>query len=358
MFKKGNKKTNKEIWPLSEEDRKKYEIADGRGGSSLSEPTPHPSLRQGDNLFEGKVDNNARIIIGRDRDPFGRGALFRKEVQSIDEEQISEVSGYSDFMGAGAIDIVVGSGAPYPTDLEQFGLPTNLPPLYVTEASTKLKYKTLSDTKSKHEGFVMDAARIYITQMGDVDRYFQLNDSLEYLQGPKIDKTPHSAIVLKADRLRFHSRRDIKIIAGAKNEKGAGMDSNGYTVRERPRIHLMAGNGQLAQQQPLVLGKNLLECLRSVFDLMQDNLELINSLAISQSLVNTTVANSIRVGPSGPTAADPISQIANVFKQMNDMKDLFSVYYTKFFNIPFANENTFLDQNGSKYILSLYNTTN
>lgn len=326
----------------------------GQGFQSLNEPVPLFNKRQGDKIYEGEINNNAKIIIGRDRDPFGKGALKRKEQESIDKDAITEVSGYSDFMGAGAIDIVVGAGAPYPVDMSQLGLPSNLPPLYTTVNYPKVKSFKLGDSNEDHPGVLMDAARIYITQMGDVDNYFDLHK----IPGLKVDKFPHSAIVLKADRVRMQSRRDIKIIAGAKNEPSGGMDSNGYTIREEPRIHLIAGNGQLGEQQPLVLGNNLIECLRAMFDLMQDNLELINSLAISQTIVNTTVSNSIRVSPAGPTAPDPLSQIANVFKSMNDMKDLFSVYYTKFFNIPFGNENSFLDKSGEKYILSRYNTTN
>jgi len=321
----------------------------GKGKRGVDEPVPLPYLRTGDEIYTGKIDNNARIIIGRDRDPFGAGPRGLKEFDSVDDDQISQVSGYSDYMGAGAIDIVVGSGAPYPTDVAKLERPNNLPPIYTHQKSPKTGATFLSD-KSPHPGILMDAARIYISQMSDIDDYFSLNN-----KGFRTDVGPSSAIVIKADRVRLHSRRDIKIIAG--KEIGVDIDSNGYTIKEKPRIHLMAGNGTLGKQQPIPLGDNLIECIRSIFDAIQDNLEIMNAMHVSQAKLNTVVENSIRVNGAGPTVPDLNSQIAGVFKKISDMKDLFSIYYNKFLNLP-GKELTYLEPSSSKYILSRYNTTN
>ncbi len=321
----------------------------GKGKRRLDEPAPLPSLRTGDELITGKVDNNARIVLGRDRDPFGAGPRGIKEFESIDEDSISQVSGYSDYMGAGAIDIVVGSGAPYPMDMSKLERPNNLPPIYTTANSLKLKASFLSD-QSGHPGVLMDAARIYITQMSDIDDYFGIAK-----RGFKTDLGPTSAIMMKADRIRLHSRRDIKIIAG--KESGVDIDSNGYLIKEKPRIHLMAGNGTLGNQQPIPLGDNLVECIKSIFEALQDNLEIMHSITKSQAELNTVVENSIRVNPAGPTAPDFVSQIAGVFKKLSDMKDIFSIYYSKFLNLP-GQELTYLEPSSTKYILSRYNTTN
>jgi len=321
----------------------------GKGKRGLDEPVPLPYLRTGDEIFNGKIDNNARIVIGRDRDPFGNGPRGLKEFDSVDDDQISQVSGYSDYMGAGAIDIVVGSGAPFPTDVQKLERPNNLPPIYTTAKSLKTGATFLSD-ESAHPGILMDAARIYITQMSDIDDYFGIAK-----RGFKTDLGPTSAIVLKADRLRLHSRRDIKIVAG--KETGVDIDSNGYTIKEKPRIHLMAGNGTLGRQQPIPLGDNLVECIKAIFDALQDNLEISNALAVSQASLNTVVENSIRVNPAGPTAPDFVSQIAGMIKKLSDMKDLFSIYYQKFLNVP-GKQLTYLEPSSEKYILSRYNTTN
>ena len=73
--------------------------------------------------------------------------------------------------------------------------------------------------EGEHDGTIMDAARIYISQMTDVDFHFDLPEVGKI----KYDSNPCSAITLKADRVRINSRRDIRIIAGNDSQ----IDSNG-----------------------------------------------------------------------------------------------------------------------------------
>lgn len=331
----------------------------GKGTSALKEPVPLPYKRTGDAIitaasFDGGVDNNARITIGRDRDPFGKGKRKKKEFEGLLEDRISQVSGYSDFMGAGAIDIVVGSGAPFPVDLAGLNRPNNLPPLYQTEYSPKLKgSESKLINNDDHPAIMMDAARIYLTQMGDIDDYFDFY----MVPGIELDSSPSSGIVLKADRVRMHARRDIKIIAGG--DGGYGIDSNGYQISEASGIHLVAGNGRInKKQQPLVLGDNLLTCLNGLYKIVQDNLEITNKLAVTQMTLNTIVSNSIRVTCTGPSAPDPISQVENLMKLLSDMQDLMSTWFQKFVNVPLANEQNFCGPQSLSYILSRHNTTN
>lgn len=318
-------------------------------GKNLLEPVPLPLLLPGTKVITGEVNNNARITLSRDRDPLGRGHKNRKEFYDVEKRKAEDASGYSNYMGAGAIDIVVGSGAPYPV-LGPSGKPMNLPPLYTTVKTAQIASMKLADKETDHGGILMDAARIYITQMGDVDKYFLLSDS-----GYKADRGPSSAIVMKADRLRLHSRRDIKIIAGG--DSGSSIDSCGYTIKEAGAIHLIAGNVS-GKQQPLVLGDNLIKCIRGIYDVLQDNLEILNNLTISQMQLNAVVSPSIRVGGAGPTAFDPLSVIANMFKTLSDIKDLMSIWFNKYYNIPIAQEFTYTNPTGENYILSRNNTTN
>jgi len=321
-------------------------------GKILKEPTPNPSSLPGANILQGKANNNARIIISRDRDPFGKGGRNAKEMYDLDNHKFRDETGYSNYMGAGAIDIVVGQGAPYPVNLATNAPgPKSLPPLYTSVKTSQTAGITLADGETKHPGILMDAARIYITQMGDVDKYFMLREF-----GRSQDKGPSSAIVLKADKLRMHSRRDIKIIAGG--DPFTGIDSCGYTITEGGAVHLIADNGAAGPQQPLVLGENLVECIKGIYDVLQDNLEILNSLVISQMQLNAVIAPSIRVGGAGPTAFDPLSVIGNMFKILSDIKDLMSIWFNKFYNIPIAQEMTFANTTGAKYILSRSNTTN
>ena len=334
---------------------KDFKQNDGTGGKPLKEPVPLPYKRNGDKIIKGEVDNNAKIVIGRDRDPFGRGKRKKKEFENFRDSGKpvkSQVSGYSDHMGAGAIDISVGSGAPYPMDMSFLDRPNNLPPLYCTERVNSLSSKKLIDKETDHPGFVMDAARIYITQMGDIDDYFDL------YKVPGIDDNPSSAIIQKADRLRMHARRDVKIIAGGDGTEG--VDSCGYTIKDdRAGIHLIAGNGRFPEkQQPLVLGKNLLKALQGIHNILQDVLEVQDKLVKTQMTLNTIVSNSIRVSPAGPSAPDPISQTNNLIKLISDIQDLMSIWFSKFVNIPFGQEFRFTNVASDDYILSRYNTTN
>ena len=344
-FQKGRKIRKHVDWPAFDGGFQ------GRG-KILKEPVPNPLYISGYKEIKGNVDNNAKIVFSRDRDPFGKGNRNKVEAFDLDKLKSNDDSGYSNYMGAGAIDIVVGSGAPYPLDLGvKAPGPKNLPPLYTTAKTAQLSGFKLADGETNHPGILMDAARIYITQMGDVDNYFLLNST-----GRKADLGPSSAIVMKADRLRFHSRRDIKIIAGG--DPGSNIDSCGYTITEGGAIHLMADNGAAGPQQSLVLGDNLVKCIRGIYDVLQDNLEILNNLVISQMQLNAVIAPSIRVGGAGPTAFDPLSCIANMFKILSDWKDLINIWFNKFYNIPIAQDFNFTYPNGNQYILSRKNTTN
>ena len=317
---------------------------DGSGNSTLSEPVPNPVIRPGDKRITGAVDNNAQILIGRDCS----NVKNSDTVSSNDPLQENSETDYSGNMGAGCVDIVCGRGSPYPVNLP-VGTPS-LPMLPCTRTDPVLAAVKLKDGSS-HPTILMDAARIYISQMCSVDEYFKFTKTDTF----QTDRGPSSTIVLKADRCRIHARRDIKIIAGG--AAGPKIDSNGYKIKEKGRIHLIAGNGNYGSQQPIPLGRNLVSCLKDINKSIQDVLEIVNNLAFSQSALDAVVSNSIRVSGAGPSASDPISQVQNIIKQISDMKDKISIYGAKFVNLP-SLEIDYLEPNGGKYILSRYNTTN
>ncbi len=337
-----------------------FDSMNGKGDKSLKEDIPEYLARSSDLVITPNHDNNTMIVMGRDRysleketyfDEKGRKKKRTKEQFTRDPTTTSLVSGYSDHQGAGAIDIVVGRGAPYPTSKP--GAP--MVPLFQTVRDSKGTGKgiTLADGESKHPGIFMDAARIYISQMADIDKYFDIGHPVSH----PIDRSPSSAIMSKADRIRLHARRDIKIVAGG--DGAVNMDSNGYTIRERPKIHLIVGNGEFgySRQQPIPLGYNLINCIERIYKCQQNILEVVNNLITSQMALNIVVANSIRVSPSGPTATDPVSQAMSVVKSFQDMNDLFNVYFSKFYNIP-ADELGYLNPSNRQYILSRNVTTN
>ena len=139
---------------------------------------------------------------------------------------------------------------------------------------------------------------------------------------------------MKSDKIRLHSRRDIKIIAGGDFQPGPKMDSNGFSIKEPGRIHLMSGNGRMGgSQQPMVLGDNLVECLKLLIGAVQDVTEVYYSTLKSQMKLNIKVANHIHATGTGPTTTDPLSQIENLFKTFSDVDSIMQTYFTKTNNL-------------------------
>lgn len=342
---------------------KDVEKDDGKFDRYLDEEVPEFLARSSDLVIKPTMDNNSLIWMGRDRNPLQKKKRVVKggvlegyaEQDHVDPTQTTLQSGYSDHQGAGAIDMVVGRCAPYP-----FSSASKVGPLFTTISeegkkeveSVFLKTGDNPEDITKHPGLMMDASRIYISQMCDIDDYFNIENSQIALSG---EGHPSSAIMIKSDRIRLHSRRDVKIVAGG--DGTSRRDSNGYFIKESPKIHLISGNGNLGAQQPVPLGHNLVACLRRVYQCQQNILEVVNNLMTGQLALNTIVSNSIRVSPAGPTATCPVSQAMVTLKNFSDVNDMFNIYFEKFWNIP-TDEFGYLNPANSEYILSRNITIN
>lgn len=325
----------------------------GQGPNSLEEPIPNFQSRPGDGVlsatgFEPGTDNNTIIIFGRDRDPFRPTKEGIKEKPGNNPLEIETVSGYSDYMGAGAIDIIVGRGAPFPVSGVK-DYPNNLPPLYLTKTDDNLKKIPLRDGEF-HPRYLMDAARIYISQMCDIDEYF----ALKQVDSLNVDQGPSSAIIMKADRLRMHSRRDIKIIAGG--DKGTEYDSNGFRINEVGNIHLIAGNGTLGQQQPIPLGNNLVSCLNDILKSIQSTLSLLDNFMRAQKEVNAVVAKHVHATGPGATTWSPLVEAVCFNADLTFAQDQVQLAFHKKNNIQ-AIVGNYLTDGGANYINSYYTTT-
>ena len=320
----------------------------GQGQNPLAEPTPKFDSRPGDHIIQPPNDNNTIIIFGRDRDPFKVTKEGKKETPGNTPLSAETVSGYSDYMGAGAIDIIVGRGAPFPVEgVKEY--PNSLPPLYLTKTDNNLRSVRLRDGEL-HPGYVMDAARIYISQMCDIDEYFALKSTESVI----INQDPSSAIILKADKLRMHSRRDIKIVAGG--DKNTRFDSNGNSIKERGRIHLIAGNGNYGEQQPIPVGNHLVSCLREILDSIQSTLELMNYFITVQKEVNAVLADHFHATGAGPTTTNPLVQAVNQIADVTIMQDQTQLLFEKTTNI-ISIINNYLVPSGKRYVNSRFNTT-
>jgi len=267
-------KKRKDIDPLGPAGKEGGQCYDAK-----KEPVPTFNSRNGDFVISGKgvskggENNNAWIVIGRDRPD-------------------TACSGYGGVGNtkSGAIDIVVGRMSPIPR--------SNFPgdksdkiyvdPIFTQIVENRLEHKQteidkamaaadtfdtnklfeeapyLQENTAKFSGVYNDAARIYISQKTDVDHNFRIKAGIKIPSPPK-GVAPMSAIAMQADEVRMISRRGIKLVtlgAYGYGKSSPVFNSRGGRQTATYGIELIAGNGydaqgNLLQQEPLVKGYQL-----------------------------------------------------------------------------------------------------
>ena len=339
----------------------------GATGRPLSEPVPNFFERKGDLVIkQAGNSNNAWIVLGRDRP----GDRSLKGIPESDQPgKRSDSSGYSEFMGAGAIDIVVGRGAPF---YVSGAMGKSVSPMFRTQESVPIKSYTLTGKNPEsegggsftttHPGIIMDAARIYVSQMTDVDENFGIitDASLKNstVTPPGNVRTPSSAIAANADKIRLYARNDIKIVTSA-NVYPENHNSMGLPIDNIGGIHLIAGNGKPGKQQPIPRGKNLQTALIKIEDQLDDLLNIFFSFAQTQMLYNK-VLMSHGHNSNAPGMISTPSLTAAPFgaKTMLDHFDRVIMEIGKLGNNIRSYKNTYLLAGKPNYINSEFNTTN
>jgi len=226
----------------------------GAGGAKLVEPLPNHL--ESDSEYVIKGENNAWIILGRDR-------------------PASMFSGYQAHTQAGAIDIVVGKGATTANGPEANFLDPN---------------------------FFSDAARVHISQKTDIDKNFGLAEG--YIGNPK----GTSGLGIKADQVRLVGTEGIKIVTGKANNvrgTGRGGETNALGFRNfepAPGIDLIAGNNDSTQTrfswdkgfykvknlQPVVKGENMAEAMKELVGYVDEHLMTMFWFMVHQTIFNAT----------------------------------------------------------------------
>lgn len=230
----------------------KFGIRQGIAQKIITEAVPQFELAPSETIYEGK--NNSFIILGRDR----------------------PTNLYSGYGGKGAtqagrIDLIVGLGS---------SLNNGEPPNKDTLLSPN---------------FAIDAARIYLSQKTDLDKYMGLADV------PNQAPEGRSGIGIKADTIRIHSRNDIKIVTGRARIAGFGKDGEKLSTggkNETPgTISFIAGNYTEEEKhisfnifdptkrlretrrklQPITKGDNLVDCLTDILDAIHELSSIVGS---------------------------------------------------------------------------------
>ena len=242
-------------------------------------PTPNISFRPapGQKMI---ANRNSYIVLGKDR-PVGLPSGY----------------GGKGAIGCDTIDIVVGRLSS------------------VEKANTK-KRETITDNN-----FGADAARIYISQMTDIDKNFGLAPG--YWDNNSVGR---SGIGIKADAVRIIGREGVKIVTGKAPFEKFGSDGEtnsrgGKITRPMPPIDLIAGNmvsredeeeglpfplsllhkqGKLKVKpptdsikvlQPVVRGENLVTCLEE----LQANIDELQGALMNFALIQLAFNSAVSV---------------------------------------------------------------
>jgi len=198
--------------------------------------------------------------------------------------------------------------------------------------------------------FALDAGRIYISRLTDIDAAFGLasrpgiNDSRGSIA--------RSAIGMKADAIRIVGREGVKIVTGKmQGLRGAGPrgESNslgGDIQYPAPPIELIAGNNY-DNVQGVSLGNKTRDSLTELHQIIGEIWSALYSLALVQAGMNTALG--VNIHPWIASAA-PIAGQQNISRVLNSLyQTRVTATYWQF---------NYLTPRGSDYIVSSNVRTN
>lgn len=260
---------------------KKFGKQQGIAQKEILEVVPAYDRSPTEKIYQGP--NNSFVILGRDRPNNmysgygGRGAT-----------------------GAGRIDLIAG--------LNSSG--------------------EMIEGRKVNPNFALDAARIYVSQKADIDRYMGLAPT------PRQAPAGRSTVGIKADTVRLHAREDIKIVTGRARFEGAAEGerlSNGGKNEAPGTISLIAGNYTEEEEkmsfsflnplnrlknasrklQPIPKGDNLSNCLEEIIEaisqlsaIVGDNTSMIQKMDVALAS-HTHLIAPLPVPPFAPVALAP-----------------------------------------------------
>jgi hypothetical protein len=193
--------------------------------------------------------------------------------------------------------------------------------------------------------FGLDAARIYISQMTDID----LN--LGLAKGKIGSIAAHSAIGIKADGIRIVGREGVKIVTGRSFKfEGIGPDgetnSFGGSIEPAPPIELIAGNSDSVKTvgggplklpktsintlQPLVKGENSRDAIEELGDLVEELIGTIQNMALIQITANSAFGvgpNPVHATAAGIAGIQYLSKVIGPLWQTRINKIMWKINY-------------------------------
>jgi hypothetical protein len=214
--------------------------------------------------------------------------------------------------------------------------------------------------------FATDAARIYISQLTDIDKNFGLADGII---GSSVGR---SGIGIKADGIRIIGREGIKIVTGkGEGFDGLGIDgelnSRGGDIKQpSPPIELIAGNNTGSKivwggmfnpmesyeyLQPLLLGQNTRDALLELSGIIGEIWAALFTFVKQQSRFNSAVGKAMILrGPPRAVARQAVGALATKANLLLKIKSKNPLYHSRINKIMW--EVNYLQPYGYKFICS------
>ena len=211
--------------------------------------------------------------------------------------------------------------------------------------------------------FKLDAARIYVSQKSNVDKYFGLKPGTV---GNTSNLEPRSTVAVKADTVRLIARENIKLVTHTDRQNSQG-GNLGNAVNSGYGIDLMANNDD-RDMQPLVKGTNLTECLKETLAAVHDLRDIFLTFLDYNRQFQIQMVAHTHYSPfyGSPTSMDfnglpeafkrIINLVTNVETQCYLQMQKMTGIEQKYISAPAGAETVKNDK--SFYILSKYNNTN
>lgn len=231
-------------------------MENGIANSAKVEPIPIRLQAEAETIVQStKV--NAHIVLGNDR----IGNLAHGHGGKGDTK-------------CATIDIVAGTLSPAPINLNNNG-----------------------DTIYVNPNIKADAARIYISQMTDID------DNFELVDGSIGNSKNKSAIAMKADGVRIIAREGIKLVT-----KTDFANSKGNETIENHGVEIIALNDD-SNLQPMVLGDNLVDCINEIIDEINKLQNRTAYFIKAQQDFNNKLSNHVHISPFSAIPTLPAAEL-------------------------------------------------
>ena len=233
-------------------------------------------------------NHNHEIVFCRDRS---------------DQRELFDGYGNTGDVRCSAIDIVVGR---FPEKMA------------ASDTDTAERMEQLLDVPAKERLYTMvdfenEAARIYISQRADIDRYFLPPFYLKSIKDKSKLSVGRSAIALKADDIRIISRTGpMRIGTIGSGVRTSNLGRNDF----REGVYLIGGMNMSSEKdlQPMVKGDNLVKLMRIVESTLKKIHSTTSSLWKNQMSLNMELALHYHSSPFYGIPTSFPANIANMFK--------------------------------------------